>query len=511
MKRRQFLSTALAGGVASAMLPAPTFGRAQSADQAPSVRPNIVLIYVDDLGYKDLQSYGNDYFETPNIDALLSRGLRFTQAYSSSPLCAPSRIALLTGRHNVRAGCFEVVRGTWNEVRYFLNVERMKPEEINVDWEEKVHFKTPPNRLNLPRGRKILPEYLKEIGYRTGFFGKWHVGPQKPSARGFDDQVTLGRFHLPGAHLDVRKGFTSKSDGYPDPSGTVGDYMTEVSLHFLDSAKESPFFLYMAHPLVHSPFEAEDAIIEKYRSKSTSRFHSNPTYAAMVESLDQSIGRLLDGLRQRNQLENTLIIFTSDNGAVTGPTTPTDDLDGYPLGMVNSHYPLRGGKVQLWEGGIRIPFGITFGDRIPSGTFDGVVSQLDILPTVLEVAGHPDYAGIRTEFDGVSLQTILEDPKTVWGERALFWHFPGYRGLTYKPKVEGREAGYDQRPESVVRRGNWKLFESLETGDVRLYDLQKDIGETTDIADTHPDMAKHLLNELHTWQKETNAPMPLPK
>ena len=444
--------------------------------------PNIVLIYVDDLGYKDLESYGNEYFETPRIDSLLASGLRFTQAYSNAPLCAPSRIALLTGRHSARSGAYEVVNKSWNEVNYFLNVEKMNPDELNVDWEEKVNYEPPFNNLDLPEGRKVIPEYLKEIGYFTGFFGKWHVGPQKPTDRGFDEYVELRNINSGGSHLDVRKGFVSKSPEYPEPYGQSGDYMTDISLHFIDRAEGRPFFLYMAHPLIHLPIEAEKGLIEKYEMKPSTLLHSHPVYAAMVEELDNSVGALVEGLKHREMLDNTIIIFTSDNGGMTGTVIKTPELGGFELGEFTTHYPLRGGKVQLWEGGIRVPMGVVFGENFSRGTFDGLVTQMDILPTLLDVTGHPDFNQVKEEFDGKSLQSILIDPMSTWEERSLVWHYPGYRGMTFKPAFEGQGAGFDQRPETAIRRGRWKMIKSLETGKIQLYDLYSDLPETRNVS-----------------------------
>ena len=473
--------------------------------------PNIVLIYIDDLGYKDLVSYGNEYFETPHIDKLMNSGLMFNDAYSCAPLCAPSRIAMLSGWHSARAGCYEVTPASWNEVGYFLNVLKMDPNDLIVDWEDKVDFRNAFNTLDLPEGRKILPEYLNEIGYFTGFMGKWHVGPQTPNDRGFDEHVELKNVNSGGSHMDVRKGFVSKTDAYPEPEGLSADYMTEIGLHFIDRAEERPFFLYFSHPLIHTPFEAPEELIDKYRSKTPSAFHSDPVYAAMVELLDESVGNLIEGMKERDLLDNTVIIFTSDNGGLTGAVEAVPELDNYMMGVHASNYPLKGGKVQLWEGGIRVPFGISHGDKIKHAEFSGMISQLDILPTILDLAGHPEYEEIKEEFDGKSLKPILYDNASPWPERSLFWHFPAYRGMSFKPKREGQGAGWDQRPESVIRRGDWKLFESLETGEARLYNLAEDIGETTDVAGNHPALVQELLQELHDWRKDTNAPMPVPK
>lgn len=475
-------------------------------------KPNVIVIYVDDVGWVDLESYGSEFYETPNIDSLLAQGLRFTQAYSNAPLCAPSRIGLLSGRHCARMGSFEVVPGKWDETAYFLNnkFEGKTKDDIIWDWEERVDFDPPPNVLDLPRDHRIMPEFMKELGYRTGFFGKWHVGPQMPDERGFDDFASLQLF-MPGAHLDVTKGRINKSPDYPEPSGTSGDYMTQLSLEFIDRSGNEPFFLYMAHPLIHSPLQAPEELIQKYEAKEPTLIQSHAIYAAMMEMLDDSIGAFIDGLKERGLMDNTLIIFTSDNGGMTGPTKANPELDGYMLGEITNMYPLRGSKVQLWEGGIRVPMGVVFGDRIPKETFTGVTTQLDILPTILDVVGHPDYENSQSSLDGRSLKAILSNPKDSWAERSIFFHHPGYRGMTFKPAFEGQGAGFDQRPESVIRRGDWKLIESLESGKVQLYNLHNDIGETTDLSNENPELVASLKNDLRAWWREVDADMPIPK
>ena len=476
----------------------------------PGEKPNVIVIYVDDVGWVDLESYGSEFYETPNIDSLLSQGLRFTQAYSNAPLCSPSRIGLLTGRHCARAKCYEVVSGKWDETGFFLRYGPGTKDDIIWDWEERVDFDPPHNNLDLPRDRKIMPEYFKELGYFTGFFGKWHVGPQNPNDRGFDDYASLQLF-VNGAHLDVTKGRTVKTPDYPEPSGTSGDYMTRLGLEFVDRAGDRPFFLYLAHPLIHTPFDVPPDLLEKYEKKSPTLIQSDAVYAGMMEMLDDSIGGFIDGLEERGQMDDTLIIFTSDNGGMTGPTKASPELNGYMLGEITNMYPLRGGKVQLWEGGIRVPMGIVFGDRIPGKTFTGVTTQLDILPTILEVVGYPDFENARASLDGRSLKPILEDPNSNWEERSIFFHHPGYRGMTFKPAFEGQGAGFDQRPESIIRRGDWKLIESLETGKVQLYNLHVDIGETTDVSADHPELVASLKNELRAWWMEVDADMPISK
>jgi arylsulfatase A-like enzyme len=458
-------------------------------------RPNIVLIYADDLGYGDLGCYGNDFFETPNIDSLIASGLRFTNAYSTAPLCAPSRVALLSGLHNVRAGCYEVVGK-----RYLKTVDL-----------ETVDFMPPLNRLNLPKGRKILPEYLKELGYFTGFFGKWHVGPNRPTTRGFDEFVETTSINSGGSHLDVSTGFKSKTEGYPEPKGYSGDYLTACAQTFLDRAGKArkPFFLYLAHTLVHIPLEAKEELVKKYREKEPTPYHHHATYAAMVENLDTNVGTLMDELKRRGLLENTLVIFTSDNGGATGFVSRRDGAGDFKVGSFTSNYPLRGGKCQLFEGGIRVPMAIAFAGQVQPAESDGPVTQLDLLPTILDVAG---YSGHVDEVDGRSLKPILDDPDAAWPERSLFWHYPGYRSvMAFKGMPKGSEPGSYQRPASAVRRGDWKLIESLETGQTQLFNLRHDIAETKNVASQHREIVKSLTAELRDWRKATNAPMPTRK
>ena len=461
-----------------------------------ATQPNVVLIYIDDLGYSDLESYGNQFYETPNIDSLIRSGLRFTQAYSSAPLCAPSRIALLTGRHNARAGSYEVVQG-----RYLNQVDLTKEA-----------FEPPQNNINLPRDRKIIPEYLKEIGYYTGFFGKWHVGSQKPTERGFDDYVEVININSGGSHLDVSTAFKGKTEGYPEAQGFSGDYLTECALTFLDRAKEKPFFMYLSHTLVHIPIEAKPDLIKKYEAKTPTVYHFNATYAAMMETLDNNIGTLVESLKEHGLYDNTLIIFTSDNGGMTANVKARPGSNGYKIGFPTSNYPIRGGKCQLYEGGIRIPMGIVLGDQIPSELFEGPTSQLDLLPTLLDICGYDLSSQERGELDGRTLSTHLQNPQSSWPERSIFWHYPGFRGVVRGPWIdEDAEPGFDQRPASAIRRGDWKLIESLETGDAQLFHLGRDSGELHDIAAKHPDIVASLKRELREWREEVNAPKLIPR
>ncbi|MEM1227279.1 MAG: sulfatase [Planctomycetota bacterium] len=466
------------------------FSSAAEADSPP----NFVLIYADDLGYADLGCYGNQYFETPHIDELLSRGLRFTSAYSGAPLCAPSRVALLSGRYSARVGCYEVTPGRF--------LQGSNTAEVG--------FEMPINQLRLPGDRKILSEHLKEAGYYTGFFGKWHVGSQGPAERGFDEFVRVTNVNSGGSHLDVGTAFQGKSDGYPEAQGDSGDYLTTCASLFLDrvSKAKQPFFLYLAHTLVHIPIEAKQELISRYESKSPSPYHDHPVYAAMVDNLDANVGRLLDHLRAADLLDNTWIVFTSDNGGATGLLSARPGSNGFKVGARTSNVPLRGGKCQLFEGGIRVPMGMTFGDGVSSGVVDEPVTQMDLLPTFLQLAGISPVSG----FDGRSLVPVLNDWRATEPARSIYWHFPGYRNLMIQNRLsDGVESGSTQRPASAVRRGDWKLIESLETGDAQLYNLSNDVGERNDVASDHPTLVSNLKADLRAWRTRVRAPMIEPK
>ena len=463
------------------------YGSIACAGDTDSSRPNFVLIYADDLGYADLSCYGNEYHETPNIDRLMKEGIRFTQAYADAPLCTPSRIALLTGRHCARAGCYDVLPG-----RIVFGVKR-----------EAVDFDPPMNEWNLPKDQRILPEFLKDIGYRTGAFGKWHVGRVQPNERGFDEFVNLRT----KSHVDSLKSLVGRSPNYPEAEGYSSDYLAICAVQFINQNKDEPFFLYLPHTLVHSvkidgkgALDPKPELLHKYEAKAKSELHSNAAYAAMVEALDEAVGRTVEALRNRGILDNTVVIFTSDNGAALGSRRVTKS--GVTVGQNTSNFPLREGKLQLYEGGIRIPTSISYGNIIrKDAVSDAVISQLDLLPTILELAKHPQASEIMESLDGESLVPLLSDAHSNWPLRDLFWHFPGYRIRDFRTMA-------GQRPESAMRRGNWKLIESLETGDVQLYDLATDIGESNDVSAAHPEVVASLRKRLQNWRDETDAPMP---
>jgi len=443
----------------------PAFG------QTASSRPNIILILADDLGWTDLGCQGSGYYQTPNIDRLAKEGLRVTSGYTCGPNCQPTRAALMTGLYGPRTGVY-TVGGT---DRFDWSSRPLRP----VD-----------NVVKLPTAFPTTASVLRDSGYRTAMFGKWHLGetPQHhPSARGFDEAiVSMGR------HFDF------KTNPVTDvPSGSyLADFLTDRAEDFIRRNHKSPFFLYLPHFGVHSPHEAKTEWIEKFRERPATGGHKDPIYAAMIASVDESVGRIVRLLDELQLTHNTLVIFSSDNGGVGGYVREGVKASG----DVTDNAPLRSGKGSLYEGGVRVPWIARWPGTIPPGTSNVPVISVDILPTFAELAGVE--RGRIPDVDGVSLAGLLRSGGTEAPERDLFWHFPGYLGA-------GRGA-WRTTPVSAIRSGRWKLLEFLEDHRVELYDLEADLSQTMNLAANMPDKAKELLEKLNRWRAAVSAPMPQP-
>jgi len=436
--------------------------------------PNIVFILADDLGWTDLGCFGSRYYETPNIDRLCQQGMKFTQAYSNGPNCAPTRASLMSGQYTPRHGIYTVATGA----RGLEKFRRMIPVE---------------NQQNLPLEKVTIAAALKDSGYTTAMFGKWHLGETAdyhPSRRGFDQAiVSMGR------HFN----FSTNPQVNVDPDTYLADFLTDQAVRFIDQNKARPFFLYLPHFAVHVPHEAKKELISKYEKKQPAGGHHSPVYAAMIESLDQSVGRILDKLDELQLAGNTIVIFFSDNGGVGGY-----EAAGVPAKGITANAPLRGGKGMLYEGGIRVPLIVRWTGTVkPGSVCDEPVISLDFYPTFLELAGasaRPDH-----KLDGRSLSPLLQSAgKARLNREAMFWHFPGYL-----------EAGADTgnwrtTPAGAVRSGNYKLVEFFEDGHVELYNLKEDIGETRDLARKMPEKASELHGKLKAWRQAIRAPMPTP-
>lgn len=432
---------------------------------AKEIRPNILLINIDDMGWKDVGFMGSDYYETPNLDSLSAQGMIFTNGYAAAANCAPSRACLMTGQWTPRHGIYTVGSSERGESSH----RKLIPI---------------PNTKILAPEHSVLPKILQNNGYTTCLAGKWHLS-KDPLEYGF--AVNIG-----GGHNGVVRSYYPP---YRNVKITAGneDYLTdrvmENAITFVDTVTE-PFFLYYSPYAVHTPIQPVESLLEKYRQKPGSNGQQNPEYATMVENLDRNIGLLLRKMRNRSQLENTLIVFTSDNGGLYG---------------ITQQKPLRAGKGSYYEGGIREPFFFVYPDHIPAGaTNESPITNLDIFPTLLQ------YAGVKApqlRLDGKDLSHLLETT-TPPAERALFWHFPIYLQAYNPADNENRDPLFRTRPGSVIRKGKWKLHYYFEDDDIELYDLEKDIGEAQNLAETFPAKKDELLQDLRAWWATTGAPIP---
>ncbi len=427
-------------------------------------QPNIIIINIDDMGWKDVGYMGSSYYETPHIDALATQGMRFTNAYAASANCAPSRACLMTGKWTPRHGIYTVGSS-----------ERGKPG----------HRKLVPakNTNTLSKMHRIIPGVLKQNGYITCHAGKWHLS-DKPLEYGFDINIGGGHNGHPASYYPPYKNV--------DITGGEGQHLTDLimkrTIHFVDTV-QYPFFLYYAPYAVHTPIQPVKSLLGKYERKVASEGQDNAAYATMVENVDRNIGLLIDKLKEKNLFNNTLLVFTSDNGGL--------------YGITNQH-PLRAGKGSYYEGGIRVPFFFVWKQRIKANATSEVpISHLDIFPTLLQAAG----LKADDTLDGTGLLPVLKGEVTGI-ERALFWHFPVYLQAYKAQNYENRDVLFRTRPGSVVRNGKWKLHYYFEDNALELFDLDNDIGERRNLAQTEQDKVKEMLLLLKDWWKRTDAPIP---
>ena len=437
-------------------------------------QPNIVLLYADDLGYTDLSCQGSDYYRTPNIDRLAREGMTFTQAYAAAANCAPSRASLLTGLYTPRHGVFTVG---------------------NSDRGKAAHRKLIPipNNTVLPRKLPTIGQVLKKAGYRTAVAGKWHVS-NDPIAYGFD--VNFGGFKAgsPRSYFSPYKN-PNLSDG---PKGEhlparlareVCSWIRSPSPDKTTAENQAPFFLYFPFYSVHTPIQARKDLTAKYEGKKGTH-HRNAKYAAMIEAMDLAVGQVLDLLDELKLSENTLVIFTSDNG---------------PHGGVSNAKPLRGSKGMFYEGGIREPFLVRWPGHIVAGSRnEHPIHQIDLLPTFAELAG----ATTPKLQDGLSLTPLFKG-KTLRA-RPLFWHFPAYL-QGYGKDLGSPFQNFRTTPCGVVRVGNWKLIEYFEDGALELYNLQSDPSEKNNLAPKESARRDELHALLKDWRQHVKAPVPTEK
>ncbi len=430
---------------------------AQAAE--PSGRPNIIFVLVDDMGWTDLGCFGSKYYETPNIDRLAAQGMRFTDAYSACTVCSPTRASVLTGQYPARLHITDWIAG---HKRPFAKLRV-------PDW-----------TMQLSADIPNVAKSLKAAGYATASVGKWHLGPEAcwPDRQGFDLNVAGCDKGQPPSYFAPYR-IPTLTDG---PEGEfLSERLTDEALKFIESNRERPFFLYLPHYAVHTPIQAKPAVIEKYKARQDKGApHHNPAYAALVESVDDSVGRLLRKLDELKLSANTVIVFTSDNGGLIGCT---------------SNAPLRAGKGSAYEGGVRVPLIVKWPGVTKPGSVDRTpVISADYYPTLLAMAGTP--APKAHAVDGESLEPLLRQSGTL-ARGALYWHYPHYHpgGAT---------------PYGAVREGDFRLVEFYEDGRAELYNLKDDLGETRDLASQLPEKAAALRQKLHAWRQRVGAQMPTP-
>jgi len=437
----------------------------------PTRRPNIVFILADDLGYTDLGCYGSRYYETPNIDRLAAEGVRFTDGYACGPNCQPTRACLMSGQYAPRTGVYMV--GHIN--RFPWQSRPLRP----VD-----------NVTQLPMEKITIADALRKAGYATGMFGKWHLGSDAahhPSRRGFDEAIVSS-----GGHFN----FKTDPQVHYEQGKYLADFLTDRAVDFMERHKDQPFLLYLPHFAVHAPYEAKAELVERFRGKEPVVGHRDPTYAAMIASLDESVGRILAKLDEMGLAEDTLVIFSSDNGGVGGYRRAGIDVAG-----ITDNEPLQGGKGMLYEGGIRVPYLFRWKGTIAAGRTNGTpINSVDLYPTLLEVAGIE--APADYPLDGVSYAGLLRGERETLDREAIYWHFPGYLGA--------RRGQWRTTPAGAVRAGDWKLIEWFEDGKLELYYLRDDIGERHNLATSKPDKAKQLHERLIAWREEVGARLPRP-
>ncbi|MFO1063948.1 MAG: sulfatase-like hydrolase/transferase [Pirellulales bacterium] len=414
---------------------------------ADPVRPNIVLILADDMGVNDLHCYGRADHNTPHLDKLASQGARFTTAYCAQPICSPSRAALMTGKCPARL-----------HLTNFLNGRADAPSQKLLQ---------PVIEGQLPLEEPTIAEWLKGAGYATGLFGKWHLGNKgfSPLEQGFDTAV------MPPANTEPS-----------DVEGGKGEYaITAAAEKFIEANKERPFFCYLPHNNPHIPLAAKPELVEKNKSS----FH--PTYAAMIETIDDAVGRLMRKIDELGLTERTIFIFTADNGGL--------HVLEFPGTPATHNTPFRAGKGYVYEGGLREPLIVRWPNVIQAGKEIGTpVVLTDLVPTLLEAAGIELNKTVGP-LDGASLNKLLRGESMP--ARPLFWHFPNYTN----------QGG---RPAGAVRVGDWKLVENFEDDSLELYNLADDIGETKNLASAEPERVKTLHKQLQDWRKRVGAQMPVP-
>ncbi|MBN2329554.1 MAG: sulfatase [Candidatus Omnitrophica bacterium] len=430
--------------------------RTACADRKPL---NVILFLVDDLGWTDLGCYGSRYYETPNIDRLASQGMRFTDAYAACTVCSPTRASIISGKYPGRVHITDWIPG---HNRPFAPL------------------RVPEFNYQLPLEEITIAEALKPAGYTSASMGKWHLGgdPFYPDKQGFDLNVGGDHRGQPPSYFSPHR-IPILKDG---PEGEyMPDRLAREANKFIADNRENSFFLYLPFYEVHTPLQAKQELIEYYEKKEKQGSQKNPKYAAMIHSTDEAVGKILAQLDELGLADNTLILFTGDNGG---------------LMPVTGNEPLRAGKGSAYEGGVREPLIVRWPGVVkPGSVCSEPVISVDFYPTIVEAAGAQ--ADPKQTLDGKSLVPLLKNPESTLDRDSIFWHYPHYHPGGAKPY-------------GAIRRRDFKLIEFFEDGKLELYNLKDDIGETNDLAETMPEKTKELHDCLKSWRQEVQAQMPYP-
>ena len=450
---------------------------------AETSKPNVVIVFVDDLGWTDLSCYGSTFHETPNIDRLAGQGVMFNSAYASCSVCSPTRASLLTGKYPQRIGFTD-----------YLN-----PGKRTGSNSAETH---------IPVGDTTIGEAFQQEGYRTGYIGKWHVGSEKigmPKQHGFDWQMATAKHGLPASYFFPFKRKRPSTADVPDlEDGKPGDYLTDSltdkGIGFIrETVKEGkkPFFLIMSHYAVHTPMQAPKKLVEKYQVKKEQMYgntplkmrperldqqvplrQQNPTYAAMLKNLDTNVGKVIGALEELGVTKDTIIVFTSDNGGSCMPASrPT------------SNYPLRASKGFNYEGGIKVPTFITWPGTIKALKSSEPVITMDIYPTLLELTGCKQLP--EQTVDGLSLVPLIRGDKKTLDRPFLAWLYPDPQG-------------HRRQATQAILKDGWKLVHFIKLNETELFNLDEDIGERNDLSKAHPEKTREMLATLDEWVKDTN-------
>ncbi len=430
------------------------------------VPPNVVMIIADDLGWSQLGCYGSSFYKTPNIDKLAKSGIKFTNAYSAASICSPTRAAIMTGKYPARLDLTDFIPG---------NTPKNKPLLTPEDWQK-----------YLPLKELTIAEKMKSSGYSTGFYGKWHLSKEKlppeslshnPKMQGFNESFVT---YKPSSNL-IQQWQMENNDFHNV------DTITKIGLEFLDQNQKSPFLLILSHNTIHDPLIESEKLINKYENKIQSdKEENNPIIGAMIETLDKSVGEIINKLKILDLFDNTLLIFCSDNGGKHKHALQT---------------PFKKGKGWLYEGGIRVPLIISWPKKIKKPFISHqMTSSIDFLPTILKVTNSDLYS--KDEHDGIDISSIFSNQIQLINRDELFWHYPHYHN------------GSGMKPASAMRWKNYKLIEWHEPtllnndNQIELYDLTVDPGESNNLSSKIPDIAIQMRNKLRDWTNEVDAKMP---